>query len=72
MLRMVDKEYIRKKHFLEGWSIRELSRQLKVSRKTVRKMLRQSSGIPQLVFMNDVETKRAALNLLLNMYVNVP
>ena len=29
----------RKKHFLEGWSIRELSRQLKISRQTVRKML---------------------------------
>lgn len=40
MLRMVDKEYIRKKHFLEGWSIRELSRQLKISRQTVRKMLK--------------------------------
>jgi transposase len=36
---MIDKEYIRKKHFLEGWSIRELSRQLKISRQTVRKML---------------------------------
>lgn len=40
MLRMVDKEYIRKKHFLEGWSIRELSKQLKISRQTVRKMLK--------------------------------
>ena len=35
MLRMIDKEYIRKKHFLEGWSIHELSRQLKISRQTV-------------------------------------
>ena len=41
MLRMIDKEYIRKKHFLEGWSIRELSRQLKISRQTVRKMLKE-------------------------------
>lgn len=40
MLRMVDKEYIRKKHFVEGWSIREISRQLKVSRPTIRKMLK--------------------------------
>ena len=37
---MIDKEYIRKKHFLEGWSIHELSRQLKISRQTVRKMLK--------------------------------
>jgi transposase len=41
MLRMIDKEYIRKKHFLEGWSIHELSRQLKISRQTVRKMLKE-------------------------------
>lgn len=40
MLRMVDKEYIRKKHLVEGWSIREISRQLKVSRPTIRKMLK--------------------------------
>lgn len=40
MLRMVDKEYIRKKHFLEGWSIRELSKQLRISRQSVRKMLK--------------------------------
>lgn len=38
---MIDKEYIRKKHFLEGWSIHELSRQLKISRQTVRKMLKE-------------------------------
>jgi len=41
MLRMIDKEYIRKKHYLEGWSIHELSRQLKISRQTVRKMLKE-------------------------------
>lgn len=39
MLRMVDKEFIRKKHLVDGWSIREISRQCKISRQTVRKML---------------------------------
>lgn len=37
---MVDKEYIRKKPLIEGWSIREISRQLKISRPTIRKMLK--------------------------------
>lgn len=39
MHKMVDKEYIRKLHFLEGWSVRKISRQLPVSRPTIRKML---------------------------------
>jgi transposase len=37
--KMVDKEYIRKLYYLEGWSIRKISRQLPVSRPTIRKML---------------------------------
>lgn len=45
MLRMVDIEYIRKKHFIEEWSIRKISRNLNVARQTVRKAL-QSSEIP--------------------------
>ena len=36
---MVDKEYIRKLYYLEGWSIRKISQQLPVSRPTIRKML---------------------------------
>lgn len=36
---MVDVEYIRKKHFIEGWSIRKVSRQLNLARQTVRKAL---------------------------------
>jgi len=31
MLEMVDIEYIRKKHFIEGWSIRKISRNLNVA-----------------------------------------
>jgi len=42
MLRMVEKEYIRKLHFRKGWSIRKISRQLQHSRVTVRKMLLDS------------------------------
>ncbi len=42
MLRMVDKEYIRKKHFVEGWSIHRISRQCEVSRQTVRKCLKDA------------------------------
>lgn len=45
MLRMVDKEYIRKKHYIEGWSIRKISRNFEVSRQTVRKAL-EDSNIP--------------------------
>jgi len=44
--KMVDKEYIRKLHFIEGWSIRKISRQLPVSRQTIRKML-QDAEIPK-------------------------
>jgi transposase len=40
---MVDIEFIRKKHFLEGWSIRRLSRQLQLARQTVRKALASSA-----------------------------
>jgi transposase len=36
---MVDVEFIKKKHELEGWSIRKIARQLEVSRQTVRKVL---------------------------------
>jgi transposase len=36
---MVDIEFIRKKHLVEGWSVRRISRQLKVARQTVRKAL---------------------------------
>lgn len=39
MYGMVDKEYVRKKHFVDGWSIRRLSMQLKIARQTVRKLL---------------------------------
>jgi transposase len=46
LLRMVDIEYIRKKHFIEGWSIRKISRNLQISRQSVRKALK-SSEIPQ-------------------------
>jgi transposase len=42
MYEMVDKEYIRKRHFVDGWSIREISRTLKISRQTVRKMLKDA------------------------------
>ncbi len=43
---MVDKELIQKQHFSKGVSIRELSRTFKMSRKTIRKFLVDSS-IPQ-------------------------
>jgi transposase len=43
---MVDIEYIRKKHFIEGWSIRKISRNLQLSRQSVRKALK-SSEIPK-------------------------
>ncbi|GAB6877165.1 hypothetical protein [Thermaerobacter litoralis] len=39
MLGMVDIEFIRKRHFVEGWSIRKISRQLGLARQTVRKAL---------------------------------
>jgi transposase len=46
LLRMVDIEYIRKKYFIEGWSIRKISRNLQVSRQSVRKAL-ISAEIPK-------------------------
>lgn len=46
MLEMVDIEYIRKKHFIEGWSIRKISKNLNVARQTVRKAL-QNTEIPK-------------------------
>ena len=46
MLEMVDIEYIRKKHLIEGWSIRKISRNLSVARQTVREAL-QNSEIPK-------------------------
>ncbi|MEW6447356.1 MAG: IS21 family transposase [Bacillota bacterium] len=36
---MVDIEYIRKKHYVEGWSIRKIARNLGISRQSVRKAL---------------------------------
>ncbi|HEY8488265.1 MAG TPA: IS21 family transposase, partial [Thermaerobacter sp.] len=36
---MVDIEFIRKRHFVDGWSIRKISRQLGLARQTVRKAL---------------------------------
>lgn len=42
---MVDIEFIRKKHFVEGWSIRKISRNLDISRQSVRKAL-SSSEVP--------------------------
>jgi transposase len=39
VLEMVDKEYIRKRYYVDRWSIRKISRQCQVSRQTVRKML---------------------------------
>jgi transposase len=36
---MVDVEFIRKKHLVEGWSIRRISHQLRLARQTVRKAL---------------------------------
>jgi transposase len=45
LLRMVDIEFIRKKHLVEGWSIRKISRKLEVSRQSVRKAL-ASAEIP--------------------------
>jgi transposase len=36
---MVDIEFIRKRHFVEGWSVRKIGRQLGVARQSVRKAL---------------------------------
>ena len=46
LLKMVDIEFIRKKHFVEGWTIRRISRQLDVSRQVVRKSL-ASADLPR-------------------------
>jgi transposase len=46
MRKMVDIEFIRKKHLVEGWSIRKISRQLGVARQTVRKAL-ESTEVPR-------------------------
>ena len=43
---MVDIEFIRKKHFIEGWSIRKIARNLGISRQSVREKL-ASSEIPR-------------------------
>ncbi|MDO8655389.1 MAG: IS21 family transposase [bacterium] len=43
---MVDIEFIRKKHFVEGWTIRKISRQFDVSRQAVRKSL-ASADLPR-------------------------
>ncbi len=39
MLKMADIEFIRKKHYLEGWSIRKITRNPGISRQSVRKAL---------------------------------
>lgn len=46
MYTVIDKEYIRKKHFIEGWSIRRIHRELKIARQTIRKML-EDGEIPK-------------------------
>lgn len=43
---MVDVEFIRKKHMIDGWSIRKISRQLGMSRQAVRKAL-ESADVPK-------------------------
>jgi len=42
VLKMFDIEFIRKKHFVEGWPIRKISRQFGISRQSVRKALASS------------------------------
>lgn len=42
MRTMFEVEFIRKKHFVEGWSIRSIAKRLSVSRATVRKALRNA------------------------------
>ena len=46
LLRMVDIEFIRKKHFVEGWSIRKIARNLGISRQSVRKALASKARYP--------------------------
>lgn len=42
MFKMFDSEFIRKKHFVEGWLIRKISRQFGISRQSVRRVLASS------------------------------
>jgi transposase len=44
---MVDVEFIKKKHEMEGWSIRKIARRLEVSRQTVRKVLASPAEPPR-------------------------
>lgn len=46
MYGMIDKEYIRKQYYVNGWSIRKISRQTNTSRQTVRKLV-ADADIPQ-------------------------
>ncbi len=39
---MVNIEFIRKKHFVEGWSIRKIAKHVEVSRQSVRKALKSA------------------------------
>ena len=52
MLEVVDIEYIRKKYYVEGWSIRKISKQLGYARQTIRKAL-ASSKIPEYELTKD-------------------
>jgi transposase len=52
VLEVVDLEFIRKKHYVEGWSIRKLNRQLGYARQTIRRAL-ASSAIPQYQLENE-------------------
>ncbi len=44
---MVDVEFIKKKHEIEGWPIRKIARQLEISRQTVRKVLASPAEPPR-------------------------
>lgn len=52
MYTVIDKEYIRKKHFVEGWSIRRISKELQHARQTVRKML-EDGEVPTYTLSQD-------------------
>jgi transposase len=47
VLKMVDVEYIKKRHALDGWSIRKIARQLELSRQTVRKAIAAAAEPPR-------------------------
>ena len=47
MLKMVDVEFIKKKHEIDGWSIRKIAAQLEISRQTVRKGLASPAEPPR-------------------------